>query len=114
HDLGRTIGYQVKAFAHVFTAGHLRHMEAHGSHFEHVAAAHRVPRVHHAVVTEGAGDAVFQHFRNARHTATLGIGVVTTLNNDVDQRVCCRAHIGFSHEGQELGHIVIVHGVHGS
>jgi hypothetical protein len=48
-------GHGLEALVHTSLTGHLRHVQAHVGHFQHVAASQAVPGVHHAVVTKGHG-----------------------------------------------------------
>ena len=81
---------------------HLRDMDGHMAHFEHVARTHRIPRVHHAVVAEADVDAGGHQLGHARHAAALGVGVVAALQRDVDERVGHGVHAGFRDEWQQL------------
>ena len=87
-------------------------MQAHAGNVQHIRLAQRIPGVHHAILTKGHGHANRQQLGHARHAAPLGVTVVPALQRDVDQGVGDDAYAAFRYQGQQLGHIVVVHGVH--
>ena len=79
---------------------------------EHVGAAEPVPGVHHAILAERDGDAVRAQFGDARQAAPARIGVVPSLQRDVDERIGDRVDAGFGDQRQQLRDVVIVHRMH--
>jgi hypothetical protein len=69
--------------------------------------------VHRAVLAERDIDPVRSHLRHARLTAPLRIGVVSALQDDIDERIGDCVDAGFGDQRQELRNIVVVHGVRG-
>ena len=53
------------------------------------------------------------HLRHAGHAAALRVGVVAALQRDVDQRIGDGVDAGLGDQRQQLGDVVVVHGVHG-
>jgi hypothetical protein len=98
--------------AHLGVPGHVADVQTHVRDVQHVVAAERIPRVHHAIVAAGDIHARLEQLLDARHAATLGIRIVPALQRDVDQRIGDGSDPGFVHQGDELGHVVIVHRVH--
>ena len=109
HHLRRIASDRIEAVADTFLARHLRHMQAHVRHLQHVAAAHAVPGVHDAVVAKGDVDACGQQLGNAGHAPALGVAVVPALQGDVDQRIGDHADAALGNQGQQLAHVVVVH-----
>ena len=104
--------HHVETAPHLFGATHLRHMQPHEGHIQHVCGAEAVPRVAHAILSPAHGDTLSLHFLHAGETAPLGECVMPPLQHDVDQRIrdCGDACLG--HQRQEFRHIVIVHRMH--
>ena len=102
----------IEAGAHAGLARHLRNVQAHRRDFEHVAAAQRVPWIHHAVVAERNIDSRRHQFRNARHAAPFRIRVAASLQRDADQRIGDRVHAGLRHQRDQLCDVVVVHRMH--
>ena len=94
HQPGGVDRHRVERGAHAGEAGHVRDMQAHRRDLEHVARAHRIERIDHAVVAEGDGEPGRHQLRHAGQAASLGIGVVAALQGDVDQRVGDHAELG--------------------
>ena len=88
-------------------------MQAHVRHFQHVAAAQRIPGVHDAVLAKCHIDAGGQQLGHARHAPALGVAVMSALQGDIDQRVGHHLQIGLGHERNEFADVVVVHAVHG-
>ena len=109
---GRRLGDRLETCPHGLNTGHLPDMERHGGNVQHVARAHRVPGVHHAIMAEGDGHAGRHQFRDPRHAAALRIGIVPPLDGDVDERVGDRRHTAFGDLRNELADIIIVHRMH--
>ena len=77
---------RVEAEAHGLAARELADMQAHMRHLEHVGVAERV-RIHDAVLAEGDVDSVGAHLAHAREAAPFRISVMSSLNDDVDERI---------------------------
>ncbi len=92
--------------------GHLRDVQAHEGHVQHVGRSKAVPGVHHAVLPPADGDAHRLHLLHARQATAFRVGVVAALQGDVDQRVRDRGHAAFGDQRQQLRHIVVVHRMH--
>ena len=76
-------------------------MQTHVRDTKHVAAAHAVPGVHHAIVAKSDVDAGGQEFGHAGHAAAFGVAVVAALQGDVDQRIGNHADAGFGDQWQQ-------------
>ena len=105
-------GDRIEAPAHIGTAGEKPDMQAHAGDFQHVALAQWIPGIHHAIMAEGNIDAGIAQFRDPRHAAPLGVGVMAALDGDVDERIGRRMDARLDHQGNELRDIVIVHRMH--
>ena len=81
--------------------------------FQHIARAHRIPRVHHAIMAERDIDASGHQFGHPGHAAAFGIRVVTALQHDVDQRIGDHVHLRFCDQRDQFRDVVIVHRMHG-
>ena len=75
-------------------------MQTHVRDTKHVAAAHTVPGVHHAIVAKSDVDAGGHEFGRAGHVAAFGVAVEAALQGDVDQRIGNHADAGFGDQLQ--------------
>ena len=87
-------------------------MQPHEGHVQHVGCAKAIPRIQHAVLPPTDGDAKGLHFLYPRQATAFGIAVMPSLQGDVDQGVRNGGHAGCCDQGQQFGHIVIVHRMH--
>ena len=74
----------IKTMMHLLNPSHLRHMKPHTRHFKHVVRPQRVPGVHHTIMAKGNRQARRNLLGNTGHPATFWIGVMPTLQGDVD------------------------------
>ncbi|MPL92908.1 hypothetical protein SDC9_39032 [bioreactor metagenome] len=111
-DPGVARRHHLEAARHLGRRRHLRHMQPHEGHVEHVGGAQRIPRVEHAILAPADLDPLRQHLLDPGQAAPLREAVVAPLQHDVDQRVRDRRDARLGDQRQKLGHIVIVHRMH--
>ncbi|MNI76127.1 hypothetical protein D3C73_1323350 [compost metagenome] len=56
-------------------------------HLQHIRGAQRIPRIKDIIMAKADVDLCLQHLFDAGDTATLGIGVKTSLQVNVHQRI---------------------------
>src|SRR5881396_2351052 len=74
-----------------------------------------LPRGYHGSITQSWPQATLtpaEQLLDPRHASALGVTVVPALERDVDERVRDRRHRRLVHERDELGDVIVVHGVH--
>ena len=104
--------HHVETACHFRRMGHLRHMQPHEGHVQHVCGAQRIPRVQHAILPPADSDAMGLHLFHPGQAAPFRERVVPPLQGDVDQRVRDGADAAFGDQRQQLGHVIIVHRMH--
>ena len=76
-------------------------MQPHMQHLQHIRRSQRIPRIEDIIVTKADVNAGLLHLFNARDAATFWIGIETSLQMNIDQRVGDKVNTGHFQQAEQ-------------